>query len=167
MRISQIREIQSSASDLNQNIARYDRFRNLEMSGDDKFLSNQIRMSSSWVRSSGDKSPESRSSWAVIKSPFCWCESTSICVTTKRRYIPRPHFQPWNHPRVERAAQYGERKRPEFLSIDLMIDAQVAHAISYPTSLCAGGAADISRWWSASVTTGNAATGARALEEIA
>ncbi len=128
MRISQIREIQSSASDLNQNIARYDRFRNLEMSGDDKFLSNQIRMSSSWVRSSGDKSPESRSSWAVIKSPFCWCESTSICVTTKRRYIPRPHFQPWNHPRVERAVQYGERKRPEFLSIDLMIDAQVAHA---------------------------------------
>src|SRR6266542_3027804 len=39
-----------------------------------------------------------------------------------------------------------------------------ASAISYPTSLCAGGAADISRWWSASVTTGNAATGARALE---
>src|SRR6266508_495936 len=62
------------------------------------------------------------------------------------------------------SVRYGERERPEHRSIGLLTDAQVAHAISYPTSLCAGGAADISRWWSASVTTGNAATGARALE---
>src|SRR5262245_17458536 len=108
-----MREIQSSASALNQNIARYDRFRKLEMSGSGKFLSNQVRMSSSRICSSGDNFSESRSSSAAIKSPFGWCESSSICVTTKRRYIPRSHFQQGNHSRVERAVEYGERKRPE------------------------------------------------------
>src|SRR6266540_1996267 len=54
--------------------------------------------------------------------------------------------------------QYGERERPEHLSMGLLIDAQVAHAIGFPTSQAMhfrpGGTMDISRWWSASVTTG-------------
>src|SRR5262245_21145609 len=44
------------------------------------------------------------------------------------------------------AVQYGERQRPEHRSRHLLIDAQVADAISYPTSRVQPNPAGGSRW---------------------